>query len=100
MQIDQIRAGADDRFDRLELNALVQRVEITDARAAALAALCDEVEGLTPTTPVRSYLLVGTVEEIVDHLVRCRERWAISYFVGRDLDSFAPIIEAIHDRDL
>ena len=98
-QIDQIRAGAGDRFERAELNALVQRVEITDDRAAALAGICDEVEGLTPNHAAAiPYLLVGTVDEIADHLVSCRERWGISYVVVRDPDRFAPIIQAVHDR--
>lgn len=99
VQIDQIRAGAGDRFDQLELNALVQRVDITDHRATALAAICDEVEGLSlqHAGEVPS-LLVGTVDEIVAHLMRCRERWGVSYSVTRDLDTFAPIIEAARGR--
>jgi hypothetical protein len=98
-QIDQIRAGAGDRFDELELNALVQRVDITDHRATALAAICDEVEGLSSEHAGDvPYLLAGTVDEIVAHLVRCRERWEVSYDVTRDLDTFAPIIEAVRGR--
>ncbi len=98
-QVEHIRAGAGDRFDRLELNALVQRVVITDHRAAALETICDEVEGLTPDhAGAIPYLLMGTVEEIVDHLVRCRQRWGISYYVVRDLDPFAPIIESARER--
>ena len=63
--------------------------------SAALATICDEVEGLTPDhAGAIPYLLVGTVDEIVDHLVHCGDRWGISYVVVRDLDSFAPIIEA------
>jgi probable F420-dependent oxidoreductase len=96
IQIDQIRAGAGDRFEQLELNALVQRVEITDDHPAALAAICDEVEGLSPDhAGAIPYLLVGTVDEIVAHLMRCRERWGITYFVVRDLDGFVPIIDAL-----
>jgi len=95
-QVGQIRAGAGGRFEQLELNALVQRVEITDDQPAALAAICDEVEGLSPDhAGAIPYLLVGTVDEIVAHVVRCRERWGITYFVVRDLDAFAPIINAL-----
>ncbi len=95
-QLDQVRTGAGDRYDDLELNALVQMVQITDDREAALARLCDMVDGLTlddaRDTP---YLLVGTVEEIVLHMMTCRELWGITYFVVRELDEFAPIMQAL-----
>jgi probable F420-dependent oxidoreductase len=94
-QLDQIRAGAGDRDD-VELNALVQMVQITDDREAALARVCDLVDGLTmedaATTP---YLLIGTVDEIVLHMMTCRERWGISYFVVRELDDFEPVLRAL-----
>jgi len=95
-QLDQIRKGAGDRYDDLELNALVQMVQITDDRDAALTRICDMVDGLTiddaRETP---YLLVGTVDEIVLHLMTCRERWGISYFAVRELDDFAPVLKAL-----
>lgn len=66
-QIDQVRAGAGDRFDDLELNTLVQVTRITDDRTAALAQICERVEGLTiEHADAIPYLLVGTVDEIVD----------------------------------
>jgi probable F420-dependent oxidoreductase len=95
-QLEQIRSGAGDRYDSIELNALVQIVEITDDREAALARVCDLVGGLTmddaASTP---YLLVGTVDDIVTHMETCRERWGISYFVVRELDEFAPVLRAL-----
>lgn len=95
-QLAQVRDGAGDRFDDLELNALVQMVQITDDRDAALARICDLVDGLTmadaDTTP---YLLVGTVDEIVLHMMTCRERWGINYFVVRELDDFEPVLREL-----
>jgi probable F420-dependent oxidoreductase len=95
-QIDQIRVGAGVRFDDIELNAMVQVVQITDDRDAALAKVCDRVDGLTMddarSTP---YLLVGTVDEIVLHMMTCNERWGINYFAVRELDDFEPIIRAV-----
>jgi len=94
-QIEQVRAGAGDRFDALEINALVQVVEVTDDSADAIAALVDRVEGLTveqvEETP---YVLIGSVREIATKIERCRMRWGISYFVVRSLDDFAPVIAA------
>jgi probable F420-dependent oxidoreductase len=95
-QIDQVRVGAGTRFDDLEFNAMVQVVQITDDREAALATVCDRVEGLTmddaSTTP---YLLIGSVDEIVLHMMTCNERWGISYFVVRELDDFEPVLHAL-----
>ncbi|MGB0115029.1 MAG: TIGR03621 family F420-dependent LLM class oxidoreductase [Ilumatobacteraceae bacterium] len=96
MQVEQIRDGAATRFDDLELNALVQVVQITDDRTAALERICDMVDGLTmedaESTP---YLLVGTVDEIVLHMMTCRERWGITYFAVRELDAFEPVLKAL-----
>ena len=95
-QIDQVRAGAGDRFDDLELNALVQVTQITDDRTAALAQICERIEGLTiEHADAIPYLLVGTVDQIIDKLATCHTRWGISYFVVRELDSFAPVIAAL-----
>ena len=79
-QVEQIRAGAGDRFSDVELNALVQAVDVTDQREAALAEICADVDGLTMDhAAVAPYLLIGTVEEILDQLHAARSRWGISY---------------------
>jgi probable F420-dependent oxidoreductase len=96
IQLEQIRTGAGDRFDQVELNALVQIVQITDDRDVVIGSICDRAEGLTPAdVKAIPYVLVGTVTEIIDQLHQCRERWGISYFAVRDLDSFAPVIDAL-----
>jgi len=93
-QVAQVRAGAGDRA--VELNALVQVVQITDDRAGALAALCERVPGLLPEhAAMVPYVLVGTVDEIVAHLIACHDRWGISYLTGRDAEAMAPIIAAV-----
>lgn len=95
-QIDQIRHGAGDRFDGIELNALVQHVVITDDADAAIAKVCERVGGLRATDAAAiPYLLIGTHDEIAAKLRRCRDRWGISYFAVRELEGFAPIIEAL-----
>ena len=95
-QIAQVRAGAGARFDDVEFNALVQVVQITDERDAALARVVERVAGLTmddaESTP---YLLIGTADEFVGHMMACNERWGISYFAVRDLDGFEPVIRAL-----
>jgi probable F420-dependent oxidoreductase len=95
-QIDQVRVGAGVRFDDIEFNAMVQVVKVTDDREAALAKVVDRVEGLTMEDAAATpYLLIGTVDEIVLHMMTCRERWGISYFAVRELDDFAPVLRAL-----
>lgn len=95
-QVEQVRAGAGDRFDEVELNALVQKVEFADDAEARLAELCTEVDGLEfADAAAIPYVLVGTVAEIVDKIRRSRDRWGISYFAVRELDGFAPVIDAL-----
>jgi probable F420-dependent oxidoreductase len=95
-QIEQVRTGAGDRFDALELNALVQVVDVTDDAGVAIAALCEQVPTLDPAAVGElPYVLIGTVDEIAAKLRRCRDRWGITYFVVRDLEAFAPVIAAV-----
>jgi probable F420-dependent oxidoreductase len=109
-QIEQVRAGAGDRFGDLEFNALVQVFSITDDRDAAVAKFVESMaaESMAPESmaaesmagpavadaAVIPYLMIGSVDEIVDHIEACRERWGITYFVVRALDSFAPVLDA------
>jgi hypothetical protein len=41
------------------------------------------------------YLLIGTVDEIVAHMVTCNERWGINYFAVRELDEFEPVLTRV-----
>ncbi len=95
-QIEQVRVGAGERFDDLVFNSMGQVVQFTDDREAALTKVCEQVAGLTmddaASTP---YLLIGTVEEIVVHMMTCNERWGISYFAVRELDEFEPVLRAL-----
>ena len=44
------------------------------------------------------YLCIGTHDEIAEHLIRCRERWGISYYSVRSVEEFGPVIELLrHD---
>jgi probable F420-dependent oxidoreductase len=95
--VEHIRAAAGDHGNGVELNALIQKVTITTDRAAAAAEAV--ARRWTPAlddalgTP---FLAFGTHEEIAEHLKRCRERWGISYFSVREVETFAPVISLLH----
>ncbi len=95
-QIAQVRVGAGVRFDDIEFNAMVQVVQITDDRESALAKVVERVEGLTMEDAMATpYLLIGSVDEIVLHLMTCNERWGVNYFAVRELDDFEPVLRAL-----
>jgi len=94
-QLAQVRAGAGDRFDALELNALVQVMTVTEDTGTATSALVDRVDGLTGAdAAVTPYALIGTVDEIAAKIEQCRDRWGITYFTVREVEAFAPVIAA------
>lgn len=92
-----IRAQAGTRL--VELNALVQRVVLTDDRRAAAAEICAAIPTLSVedalTTP---FLAIGTADQIAEHVVECRRRWGISYLTVRSIDDFAGVIERLQTR--
>lgn len=99
-QIEQIRNGAGDRMEDVELSALVQIVDITDHRSAALDRICARVEGVDRAAVEETpYVLVGSVDEIVAQLHEARRRWGISYFCVRDGERFAPVLSAVRHAE-
>lgn len=101
-QADQVRAGAGDRFDAVELNALVQIIEITDDSQRALDDVSDRIDRSVAPQELAEipYVLVGTVDEIAAKILRCRDRWGISYFAVRELEAFEPVIEAVRSAEV
>ena len=91
-----IRETAGERFARLELNALVQRVIVTDDRVKAAEELARQwPPPLTAAAVLGSpFVLLGTVDEIAQSLRERRARWGISYYVVFEpvMDVFAPVV--------
>lgn len=100
-QIEQNRVGAGERFDDIELNALVQVVDITDHAERSLDQLSERLGDSASPDALAAipYVLIGTVDEIAAKIMRCRERWRVSYFVVRELDDFAPVVDAVRRLD-
>jgi probable F420-dependent oxidoreductase len=88
-------AAGEERFARIELDALVQRVVVTDDRYRAAEELTARWSQLDAEEILQSpYVLIGTVEQMIEDLQARRERWGISYFVIHEpyLDVFAPVV--------
>ncbi len=98
--VAHIRDSAGDRWEHLEINALVQHVSITADREAAAADLAERVPGLTAEDALEApFLAFGTHEEIADHFLSARERWGISYLTVRSIEDFGPVIDLLRAAD-
>ena len=90
--------AGEDRYARLELNVLVQQVIVTDDRRSAAEEVTRRATQLTADDILQSpYLLIGTVDQIVEDLRTRRERWGFSSYVIREayIDAFAPVLARV-----
>jgi probable F420-dependent oxidoreductase len=94
-KVDIVRTAAGERYDALELNVLVQHIEITPDRRSVIETIAARTGGDVDQMMTAPYLLVGTIEQIVQQLIDARNRWNFSYFVTRSIDTTTPIIEAL-----
>ena len=81
------------------LEALVQRLEITDDASGAATELAEQLQGVTAEDLLAApYVLFGTVDEIVAELHSHQRRWGISRFVVRAaaLDAAERVIARLH----
>jgi probable F420-dependent oxidoreductase len=93
-----VRQSAGERYEHLELNALVQRVVVTDDRYRAAQELAKRWPSLSGEDLLGSpYLLIGTVDQMVEDLRARRERWGISYYTTFEpyLDALAPVVNRL-----
>lgn len=93
-----MRAAAGERWDSIELHALVQAVVVTDDRADAAAVIAQRAGIAVADALSTPYVCVGTHAEIAAHLIDCRERWGFSYFSVRNVEAFAPVLALLHGQ--
>ncbi|MGA9278110.1 TIGR03621 family F420-dependent LLM class oxidoreductase [Ilumatobacter sp.] len=100
-QLGQVRAGAGERIADIEVNVLVQVVDITADAERSLAQVAEMIDDGTTTTDLARipYVLIGTVDEIAEKVLHCRDHWGITYFAVRALDDFAPVIDRVRQLE-
>jgi probable F420-dependent oxidoreductase len=94
-----MRTEAGERWDALELHALVQAVVVTRDRADAAAAIATRTGIEVADALSTPFLCIGSHDEMAEHLMACRERWGFSYFTVRDVAAFAPVVARLHRED-
>lgn len=91
----------DERYSRLEINALVQCVIVTDDRRGAAEELTGRWTQLTPDEILQSpYVLIGSIDQMVEDIQAHRKRWGISYYIVHEpyLDDFSPVVARLTGR--
>jgi probable F420-dependent oxidoreductase len=86
--------AAADRDADIERSALVQLVGI-GPDAPGVEAVAADFELDPETVRETPFLLLGSVEQVVDKIERLRERLGISHYVIRDPESFAPVSDVL-----
>ncbi|CAN3126851.1 TIGR03621 family F420-dependent LLM class oxidoreductase [Mycobacterium sp. smrl_JER01] len=83
-RIAVVRTAAGERFDQIELNALIQAVVVTDDRESAAVRL-SEALGADPALLLDSpFVLIGTHEQMADQLVARQREFGVSYWTVFD----------------
>ena len=96
-----VREISGDRYEQLEINVLVQRVVVTDDRSRAAEELASHWSQISSDEILRSpYVLVGSVDQLVEDLQARRERWDMSYFTIFEpyVSAFAPVVARLAGR--
>jgi probable F420-dependent oxidoreductase len=95
-RIRLVRAAAgDERYRRLEINALVQRVIVTEDRRQAAEEMAKSWTQLIAEEILQCpFVLIGTVDQLIEGLIANRERWDIASYAifEADIESFAPVV--------
>ena len=99
-QVAAVRAAAGERFDQLELNALVQQVTVADDPEAGAAAFAERTGLAVRDLLASPYVLIGPAEKLADDLIERRERFGISYWVvfGAAKQAMTTVMEALARR--
>ena len=90
--------AAGDRLADIERSALVQLVDIEPDGDDQIAAVAERFEIATDQIADTPFVLIGSVEQVVDKLERLRDDVGISHYVIRDAEGFAPVVGALAGR--
>ncbi len=99
-KIEWVRAGAGDRFERIELELAGYFVAVGEGGDERRAAIADRFGVSVEALAKHPHALIGSVEQICDLLIERRERYGFSYVTvaQRHLDEFAPVVAALAGR--
>ncbi|MGZ4773297.1 MAG: LLM class flavin-dependent oxidoreductase, partial [Ilumatobacteraceae bacterium] len=91
-------AGA--RHADIEHNVRVFMMRVTDQRQAVMEQIAGFLQVDASLVEESPFALIGTPSQLIDDLLRRRERWGISYVIvgADDVESFAPVVAELAGR--
>lgn len=99
-KVGWVKSAAGERFGAIEIHANSGGTQVTDNQHDALEAVATRMQ-----IPVEDVLkspanLIGSVDAIVDQLLRWRETCHVSYFVlqARVIEAFSPVIAKLDGK--
>jgi probable F420-dependent oxidoreductase len=83
-KLEWVKDAAGDRFGQIELNALIQRIVVTDHPAEHFERVASDY-GMRDAAEAEAspLVLIGSMDQIVETIEARRERWGISYLTVR-----------------
>jgi probable F420-dependent oxidoreductase len=92
-----IREAAGDRFAEIEISTLVYKVSVTEHRQQVAAFVASRLDVTAQQVLDAPFFLMGTIDEIIEDVLRRREQYGISYLsiFEPDREIFAPIVSRL-----
>jgi probable F420-dependent oxidoreductase len=90
--------AAGDRSAEIERSSLVQFAHIGDAADKQIDETAERFEVSRELIDETPFVLIGSVEQVVDKVERLRSDLGISHLVVRDAEGFAPVVAALSGR--
>ena len=89
-----IREAAGARFTEIEISTLVYKVIVTEHRQQVAASIAGQLDVTAQQILDAAFFLIGTIDEIVEDVLRRRDLYGISYLAvfEADREIFAPIV--------
>lgn len=99
-RIAWIREAAGERYDDIELNVRVFIAEVTPDRRSVATEYAERLEMPADVLLESPHALIGSPDQLVDDLLRRRERFGLSYVVVPDsvTEAFAPVVDELSGR--
>jgi probable F420-dependent oxidoreductase len=93
-----LEEAAGERSSSIERSVLIQVGHVGSDGDAVLERMAGELGADVELLEASPFVLVGSVEQLVEKLSSLRERLGVSHVVLRDAEAFAPVVAALRGR--
>lgn len=95
-----VRNTVGERVNSIEMNVRAFMVNVTDDAHGSIERLAKGMKVEPSMIAETPFALIGPPSKLIEDLLARRERWGFSYIIvgGEDVDSFAPVVAALHGK--